>query len=133
MRLLALAALFCLALVGSAGAQTMENCPQSIPISQTGSTDLYTSHNIMHICSVVLVNGGTGQSVSLVEGTGSTCGTNTVALMGSTSGSMVFPISGILAATSSVPWLRSHVKGNHLCLLQSGSTNISGVITLADQ
>ena len=133
MRLLAFAALFCLGLAAAAAAQTTENCPQSIPISQTGSTDLYTSHNIMHICSVVLMNAGTGQSVSLVEGTGSTCGTGTVALMGGTSASMLFAVSGTLAVAAGTPWLRSHVKGNHLCLLQSGSTNISGVITLTDQ
>lgn len=109
------------------------NCPIAIPISQATSTDLYTSHNRIHVCAVALVNGATAQSVSLVEGTGSICATNKTALIGGTTASVALAVSGFFGLASATPWLNSAVTGDHLCLLQSGATNVSGVITLNDQ
>lgn len=119
--------------VGAARAQDIGGCTITLPISTSSSADLYTSKQRMRICSVVLVNGGTGQSVSLVEGTGSTCGTGTAALIGGTSASAVMPVSGILTAVSPTPWLIAAAPQDHLCILLSGSSNLSGTITLEDR
>lgn len=107
-------------------------CGNVIAINQTASTDLHTFTNKGHICSIVLVT-ATAQSVSLVEGTGTTCATGTAALIGGTSASMALATNGGFSAISGIPWLNTQTTADHLCLLQSGSANISGTITYTDQ
>lgn len=106
-------------------------CTSVIAINQTASTDIKTSTNKLHICSIVLVS-ATAQSISLVEGTGSTCATGTAALIGGTSASMSLAANGGFSAVSDRPWLRTATSADHLCLLQSGAGNISGIITYVD-
>jgi hypothetical protein len=102
-----------------------------IAINQTASTDVYTSTNKMHICSIVLVS-ATQQGFSLSEGTGSTCASGTALLMGGAGGTMQLAANGGFSATSGVPWLQAKNTADHLCLLQSSTGNISGTITLID-
>lgn len=111
-----------------------EQCPTVLAISQTASTDLKTSSAKLHICSIVLVS-ASAQSISLVEGTGSTCATGTAALVGATTAANgpALAANGGFTAVAGVPWLRTATTADHLCLLQSGSGNLSGVITLVDQ
>jgi hypothetical protein len=107
-----------------------------IPINQTGSTDVKTFTNTGHICSIVLVS-DTAQKVSIVQGTGSTCGSSTAALVGGTSADSTHGLS--LAANGGFAQVSDRVTINlsttalHLCVLQSGSGLLSGFITVADQ
>ncbi len=106
------------------------NCPLTVAINQTASTALVTgvTGQKISICSLVIVN-ATAQNLSLVEGTAAACGTNTAALMGGTTASMAFPTTGILAMPNLFPFLRTATAGDSLCLLQSASSNVSGILT----
>ena len=108
------------------------NCLNTIAINQTASTELYVPVNKMHICGLALVN-ATAQNLSLVEGTGTVCGTGTKGLIGGSTASMAFANNGILTMASSMPFLSTAVKADHLCLLQSSTGNVSGTITFNDQ
>ena len=110
-------------------------CPNRLAFNVTASTDLYTSLSRVYICSFVPIIAGQEQ-VSLVEGTGSTCGTNTLAVIGATTADathgMPFAANGGFAGWSSTPVINTQVIGNHLCVLKSGSNLLSGVLTYAD-
>ena len=106
-------------------------CPSVLALSQTASTNLITSTNRLHICSILIVSAAV-QSLSLVEGVGTTCGTNTAALIGSTSASLSAQTSTGFAMTAERPFLETKTTGDALCLLQSGSGNLSGMITYID-
>jgi hypothetical protein len=107
-----------------------------VPVNQAASTDLKTFTNTGHICSVVLVSAA-AQNVSLVYGTGSTCATGTVALIGSTTADATHGVplgaSGGFSAVSDRVILNLGASAQHLCLLQSGSALVAGFITVADQ
>jgi hypothetical protein len=111
-------------------------CVSKITISQTGSTDLLTPTNKVKICSIVLIS-ATAQSIALIEGTGSNCGTGSATLIGSTGVAITTPTMALAAnggfsAVAPLPWLSTATTADHLCLLQSGSGNVSGVITYLD-
>lgn len=106
-------------------------CPSVIAVTQTSSTDLKTLTNFGYICSVVLVS-ATGQNVSLVEGTGTVCATNIAGLIGGTTASVALAANGGFSAIAGVPWLKTQTTADHICLLQSGVGNVSGVITYQD-
>jgi hypothetical protein len=108
-------------------------CTSVLPISQATSTDLHTMTNIGYICTIILVT-DTAQFVSLTEGTGSTCGSGSAALLGSTTvgSGMSFTANGGISAVNGFPWLKMVASADHLCLLQSGSGRLSGVITYQD-
>ncbi len=115
-------------------AHAADSCGSHIAISQTSSADIYTSHNRVHICGLVLGNQTTAQNWSLVEGTGTVCATGIQALIGGTTASVAIGANSDFAAVSGPPWwLNSAVTADHICLLQSGSTNLSGVLTFDDQ
>ncbi len=107
-------------------------CTTKIPISVTASTDLITPTNKLHICAIIL-NSATAQSFSLVEGTGTLCGTGTAGMVGGTSPSMAVAANGGFAVVTDRAWLRTTTNANHLCLLLSSTGNVSGVITVTDQ
>jgi hypothetical protein len=108
-------------------------CTSIKPISQTASTDLITSTNKLHICAILIVS-ATAQSVSLVEGTVTTCGTGTAALMGATTAAngMALAANGGFTHTAERPFMVTQTTADHLCLLQSGAGNISGFISYVD-
>ena len=103
----------------------------TIPISQTASTDVHTFTGYGYICSIVLIS-GTQQSISISEGTGSTCATGTAYLSGGAGGTMVLAQYGGFSAISGVPFMKLKNSADHLCVLQSSSGNVSGFITYAD-
>ena len=104
-------------------------CNSQIAISQTANTTVVVgiAGQKIYICSILLIS-ATAQSLSLVEGTGTACGTGKVAIIGGTNASISVIDQGGFSAISPFGWL-STVSGNNLCLLQSGTGNISGVIT----
>ncbi len=109
-------------------------CTGVIAISQTSSTDLKTATGKLNICSIILV-APDAEVISLVEGTGSTCGTGTAALIGSTTAAngVSLAANGGFSAVSDRAWLKMQTTSDHLCLLQSGTGRVAGVITYADQ
>jgi hypothetical protein len=111
-------------------------CTNHLPINITASTDLYTSLQHIYICAVTLIIAGQEQ-VSLVEGTGTTCGSGTAALMGGTtagsSSGMPFAANGGMAGWSATPVIATQTLGDHLCLLKSSTNLLSGVITYVDK
>lgn len=106
-------------------------CTSVKAVNQTASTDLVTSTNKLHICSIVLVS-ATAQNLSLTEGTGTTCATGAAALIGGTTASVAVAANGGFSAVSDRAWLVTQTTADHLCLLQSGTGNVSGVITYTD-
>lgn len=106
-------------------------CTGVTAISQTTSTDVKTFTNFGYICSVILFS-ATAQSISVIEGTGTVCATNTAALIGGTSASLALAINGSFSAVAGMPWLKTQTTAHHLCVLQSSTGNVSGIITWQD-
>ncbi len=104
-----------------------------IAINQSASTDVRTFTNTGFICGIALIS-GTQQQVSVVYGTGSTCGTGTVALWGATTadGSHGMPVAANGGFTQSFSPPVSFASAQHLCVLQSGAGLLSGTIWYAD-
>lgn len=107
-------------------------CTLQIAVNQTTSTDLKTFTNKAYICYVFLIS-ATAQNVSLVQGTGSVCATSTVALIGGTTASAALAANGgFVVEVAPGGYVKMTTTAQHLCLLQSGSGNISGVIGYID-
>ena len=125
---LALLAIAIAAMPGGEGAPTL--CPHTIHISQATHTQLVTAgpDQRIFICGLIVVSAGP-QSISLVEGTGTTCDTDTQGLIGSHSASMSLAPNAGFAGVASSPWLNTRVASDHLCLFQSGTANVSGTLT----
>lgn len=104
-------------------------CPFVKNISITASTQLVTNAGgqRIHVCAFSVVLAAT-ESVSLVEGTGSTCATGTTGLYGGTSASAVFASNGGVAMISDRITIPMQVAGDNLCLLKSAANNVSGTL-----
>lgn len=107
-------------------------CTSFVAISQTASTDLKTFTNKGYICSIVIVSSD-GESLSLVQGTGTTCATGTGALIGATTAANGMAIAANGGVALGNLQLVTTTTAQHLCLLQSGTGRIAGVISYADQ
>lgn len=108
-------------------------CPSIAKISQTASAQVITGVALqkVYICGIVLGNAGTAQAVNIVEGTGTTCATGIAGLLGGTTAAtgLNLAINATFSAVSGTPWLKSATVANNICVLQSGATQLSGVIT----
>jgi hypothetical protein len=112
-------------------------CTQQLNVSQITSTDLKTFTNGVHICFVFLVS-ATTQQVTLIAGTGTVCGTTQIALMGSTTVTGVTGLNlaaneGFVLGTGFYPIAETATTAQHLCLMQSSTGQISGIIRYIDQ
>lgn len=107
----------------------------TINISQAGTAVIVTgtpAQNI-YVCGG-LYNVADAESVSLIEGTGSTCSTGTpFALIGSTTaanGMALAANEGISLGTgAATTYYANHTAGDNLCILQSGTGRVAGGIT----
>lgn len=107
----------------------------TVAISQTASTKLISaaSSKKNYLCNLVIV-AGAAEIVGMVEGTGSTCGTGTAALIGSTTAanSMSFLANGGVSLMGGVGGIIKSAGANvDVCLMQSGSNRVSGFLTYA--
>ena len=105
-------------------------CPFRVGISQTASAVIVSGvpgKNIFY-CANKLIS-ATAQSVSLIEGTGSTCGTGTLSVDGASGGTNSLAANGGWAVISDRIVNFTSVPGNDLCLAQSSTGNVSGFIT----
>jgi hypothetical protein len=104
-----------------------------VAISQTGTTLLVagTGGAYIFVCYARVV-AGAAEIPSFVEGTGATCGTNTVAVSGSTTaanGESYAANGGFSGGSGNGTIMSTKVAGDSLCLQQSGSNRLSGNIT----
>jgi hypothetical protein len=109
-----------------------------VAISQTASTKVISaaSSKKNYICTLVLIAGATAETVNVVEGTGSTCGTGTAAIAGSTTAAngLAFAANGGLAAIGgkavALPGSGTNVD---TCLTQAGANRVAGWLTYVQQ
>lgn len=108
---------------------------KNIAISQTANTVLLAAQpgGRMLICTIFVV-GADAENLSLVEGTGTTCGTNTAAIIGGTTaanGPNFGANAGWVETNGGHLVALQNNFGTDLCLLQSGSGRVSGNATIA--
>lgn len=113
------------------------NAKTSVAISQTANTKLFSqvSAKKNYICSIMMV-GADAENVSLVEGTGSTCGTGTAAIIGgaTAAGGPNLAANGGFSLGSGVAAVAAGANNNFdVCLFQSGSGRIAGVLMYVQQ
>jgi hypothetical protein len=124
------------ALVTAQSPNPSPQCTGIINITQTATTDVHSFSGFGYICSIVLIS-ATAQNIGIDEGTGTTCETSGFAILGVSSTAAATPTlpvgaNGGFTAVTATPWLKMHASADHLCILQSGSGNVSGTITYAD-
>jgi hypothetical protein len=110
-------------------------CTSSVQINQITGTDLKTFTNTGYICFVFLVS-ATAQNVSLVNGTGTVCATGTNGMLGGTTaatGQNLAANEGFVLGVGFYPITQTSTTAQHMCLLQSSTGQISGIIRYADQ
>lgn len=112
----------------------MKDCNVQVAVNQTASATLITgtAGQRIYVCSILLVSAG-AQLVSLVEGTGTNCATGVAALIGGTSASLSLAADSGFSTIAPFGWLSTQTTGNNLCLLQSGTGNISGTVSYRKQ
>lgn len=108
------------------------NAKTFVPISQTANTQLVTgtASNRVYVCSFMVTQASAStQTYSLVNGTGTTCGTGTAAMIGGATAAtgMHLPLSlgGGVAAVA-----KSTADASNVCLLQSGTDRLAGVMSV---
>lgn len=113
------------------------NTKISVPISQITNTKLFSAaaskKNI--ICGIVAV-GADSESLSLVEGTGSVCASSTAAIIGATTAAngMSFAANGGFNYGNGGYSVVIGTNNNFdVCLLQSGTGRVAGVIVYVQQ
>lgn len=102
-------------------------------ISQTTGTQLFTgtASNRTYVCSIDIVT-ATAQNISLVSGTGTVCATSTGPMSGGTTAATGWNFAangGIVKGNSTASIYKSDTDADNICLLQSGSGQISGSLT----
>jgi hypothetical protein len=110
-------------------------CNNQIVLNQTTSTDLHTFTNTGFICYIFLVS-ATTQNINLVNGTGTVCATSTAGILGGTTaatGPNLLASEGWSAGNGIGVVAQMTASASHLCLLQSSTGQISGIIRYADQ
>lgn len=107
----------------------------SVAVSQTSNTQIVAGvpGKRILICRYGVV-GADAESVSLVEGSGSTCGTSTAAVIGATTAAsgMAFSANGGITEGAGSTWIAiTKVAGDSLCVFQSGSGVVAGSLKYA--
>jgi hypothetical protein len=113
------------------------NMRNVVPLNLTASAQLAAgiSGKYTYICSVHLVT-ATAQNIALVEGTGTTCGTSTAGMAGGATAATGWnlAVNQTIALGNGANWiLATATAGRNVCLLSSGSGQISGAIQYVQQ
>ena len=101
-------------------------------INLTGSAKVIsgTSAKQTYICFIQFALSATADNVALVEGTGSTCGTNTAGMAGGATAATGWNLlaSGSVTAGTMVSWaFETATLADDVCLLASSGAQISGI------
>jgi hypothetical protein len=88
----------------------------------------------IYICSIALIGAG-ATAFNLNVGTGTNCGTNTAALLGSTTAAngMSFPANGGFTLGNGAGTVAVTGASSEVCTVQSNAVYVSGVITYVQQ
>lgn len=129
--LLLLVASFCSA--QSINDPCMANARKVSVINLTASGQLATAlaNQTIYICYLQFALSALADNVALVEGTGSTCGTNTVGMAGGNTAATGWNLLANGSVTSGVitAWaFKTATVGDNVCLLASSGAQISGVM-----
>lgn len=109
----------------------------TVSINQTSNTQIFagTASKKTYVCHIHIVT-ATAQNVALVEGTGTVCATNIYGLAGGTTAATGWNFSansgialGSGLASVITPSGDTNATAANVCILQSGSGQLSGVIT----
>ncbi len=119
--------------LGCAG-QSLANTKKAA-LSQTASAQIITgvASKQTYICSIVIFS-ATAQSVNFIEGTGTTCATGGAGLTGGTTaatGMSLAANTGVSHGNGTGLTTFTATAADNVCLLQSGSGQVSGVIIYA--
>ena len=104
-----------------------------VAINQTANAQLITgtASKQTYICDLDVVT-ATAQNIALVEGTGTTCGTGTAGMAGGATAATGwnFAANGGLVKGSGGKWVyKTNTAADNVCLLQSGSGQVSGSLS----
>lgn len=107
------------------------------PISQAANAKYISAVSAKknYICSITII-AADAENVSLVGGTGSTCGTNTEAVIGgatAANGPNLAANGGFTHGNGSAPIAAGATTNEDVCLFQSGSGRVAGVLTYVQQ
>lgn len=124
-------------IVGMVGDPCQTNAKNYQTISQTANTQLFagTSTKKTYVCHIIVV-GSDAENVSLVSGTGSVCATSTAAVIGSTTaaaGPNLSANGGFSIGNGGYAIAVSAVNADNVCLFQSGSGRVAGVMSYVVQ
>lgn len=113
------------------------NAKISVPISQATSTTLFSGASARknYVCSVAVVSPD-AEKLALIEGTGTVCATASLGLIGPTTvaSGLSLAANGVLALGSGTATVAAGANTNfNVCLLQSGTGFIGGVMTYVQQ
>lgn len=106
-------------------------CDQFTPFSSASSAQVIAAGNanmFIYVCNFGFGSIG-GSSYSIVEGTGTTCATNTKAMFGGTTAAtgMGLAANGTFEEGSGVgAVLKTAVPGDNVCVIQSGTGPLAG-------
>lgn len=102
-------------------------------ISQTASAQIITgtSSKKIYICSLNVGPNADAENVALVEGTGTVCATNTIAVLGTpaataANGWQIAANGGLATNGGGGSMAATSVNADNVCLLQSGSGRVAG-------
>lgn len=113
-------------------------CDNFKPLSVAADTQVITAGSanmFIYVCSLGVV-AGTADNFSVVEGTGSTCGTNTAAVIGGTTAAtgMILAINNNFnLGSGSGAIAKTAVAGDNVCILRSSAGPLSGVMAWTTQ
>lgn len=107
--------------------------PVNISSAATSVLVAGTSAKKTYICSMMLFSAGT-TNVGIVQGSGSTCGTSTLGLIGGTTsgtGPNLTAQAGFVAGNGNFAIAGTTVNANDICLINSQAIQVSGYIVTA--
>lgn len=107
------------------------------PVSVTASAQLITGNagKQTYICSMHVLT-TSAQNVALVEGTGTTCATNTAGMAGGATAATGWNLANnenVVLGNAAAWVLATATAGDNVCLLLSGSGQTSGAIQYVQQ
>lgn len=133
-----------LAITGTVTANTSQvfdacqlNAKTTVPISQTANAKVISAASAKknYICSIAF-NGSDAENISIVEGTGTVCASSPAAILGGTTAAagMNFAAGGGVSIGAGTGVVMNSVGTNvDVCIYQSGSGRVSGVLTYVQQ
>ena len=119
--------------LGCAGASISNTTSTAISITANTQIITGTSAKQTYLCSVNLI-AGAADNIALVEGTGTTCGSSTAGMAGGPTPATGWNLAGnggLAFGNGQGVIARTAIAADNVCLLVSGSSQVSGSIVWA--